>query len=181
MPEVEFCGQILGKGVRRTAPGKLLAIEKVPVPKDITHLRSFLGLTNYYSSYVEDYAKMVARLQDKLKVPREIGKKGSKVKIDWSEEDQAAFDLIKQKLCAALELQRVNPDKPFVLRVDASEFAIDAVLEQLIDENRNPSEEDVRRMKTAPIAFMSRKLAANQRNWVVREKDTYAIKAELEE
>ena len=41
--EVEFCGQILGNGTRRPAPGKLMAIEKWEVPTTITALRAFLG------------------------------------------------------------------------------------------------------------------------------------------
>ena len=35
-----------------------------------------------------------------------------------------AFEAIKKVLCKNLLLQRVNPDKPFVLRVDASEYAV---------------------------------------------------------
>ena len=81
VPEVEFCGHILGGGARRPAPGKLCAIEKWEVPKTISELRAFLGFTNYYSIYIQDYAKIVARLQDKLNVPRDVGKKGSKMKI----------------------------------------------------------------------------------------------------
>ena len=42
--EVEFCGHILGGGVRRPAPGKLMAIEKWEVPKTISELRAFWGL-----------------------------------------------------------------------------------------------------------------------------------------
>ena len=67
VPEVEWCGHILGKGVKRPAPGRLMAIEKWEVPKTITELRAFLGFTNYYSTYIRDYAKIVAGLQDKLK------------------------------------------------------------------------------------------------------------------
>ena len=66
--EVEFCGHILGGGVRRPAPGKLLAIEKWEVPTTITELRSFLGFANYYSSYIKDFAEVTAILQEKLKV-----------------------------------------------------------------------------------------------------------------
>ena len=76
--EVEFCGHILGNGTRRPAPGKLRAIEKWEVPKTMSELRAFLGFTNYYSSYIHMYGEIVAALQEKLKVPREIGKKGSK-------------------------------------------------------------------------------------------------------
>ena len=78
VPEVEFCGHILGGGARRPAPGKLLAIQKWEVPDTITKLRAFLGFTNYYSRYIREYAKLVAGLQEKLKVSRQEGKKGSR-------------------------------------------------------------------------------------------------------
>ena len=71
IPEVKFCGHILGGGTRRPEPGKLMAIEKWELPRIISELRAFLGFTNYYSMYVEIYAEVVAILQDKLKVPKE--------------------------------------------------------------------------------------------------------------
>lgn len=92
--EVEFCGHILGNGTRRPAPGKLMAIEKWEVPKTISELRAFLGFTNYYSQYIKGYASMVACLQDKLKVSKVEGRKGSKVRITWTPQDQKAFNII---------------------------------------------------------------------------------------
>ena len=77
IPEVKFCGHILGGGTRRPEPGKLMAIEKWELPRTISELRAFLGFTNYYSMYVEMYVEVVAILQDKLKVPRELGKKAA--------------------------------------------------------------------------------------------------------
>ena len=109
------------------------------------------GVCRYYSSYVKDFADVAAILQEKLKVPKDVGKKGSRVRISWGPKDQAAFDEVKRRLCSGLELQRVNPDKPFVLRVDASQFAVGATLEQLIDESRKPTIEDVRKEKTVPV------------------------------
>ena len=177
--EVTFCGHRLGGGTRRPAPGKLRAIEKWQVPQTISELRAFLGFTNYYNSYIKDYSRIVARLQDKLKVPRAEGKKGSKKRISWDKEDERAFQEIKNVLCSQLVLQRVNPDKPFVLRVDASKVAVGATLEQLFDEERAPTIEDVQARKTVPVAFMSRKLTGSQRNWTPREQETYAIIAAL--
>lgn len=174
-PEVTFCGHILGGGTRRPAPGKLKAIEKWETPQTITELRAFLGFTNYYNVYIKDYSRIVARLQDKLKVPRSEGKKGSRKKISWDEEDEDAFQEIKRILCSQLALQRVNPDRPFVLRVDASKVAVGATLEQLLDEERAPTVEDVQHRRTVPVAFMSRKLTGSQRNWTPREQETYAI------
>ena len=81
MTEVEWVGFILGKGVRRPAPGKLMAIEKWSAPTNVTALRAFLGFTNYYSSFVKNYAAFVAPLQNGLKVSKADRKAGSHVKI----------------------------------------------------------------------------------------------------
>jgi hypothetical protein len=47
-----FCA--MGHSVRR-------AIEKWETPRTISELRAFLGFTNYYNIYIQDYAKIVAR------------------------------------------------------------------------------------------------------------------------
>ena len=181
VPEVEFCGHILRNGTRSPAPGKLSAIEKWERPRTISELRAFLGFTNYYHTYIKDYAEVVARLQDKLKVPREIGKKGSRAKIEWDSEDEDRYGEIMRRLCSNLVFERVNPDKPFILRTDASRYAVGgATLEQLLDEDRKPTVEDVLQGKNVPVAFMSRKLTSTQRNWVPREQETYAISLALQ-
>jgi hypothetical protein len=141
----------------------------------ITQSTSFLWFKNYSSQYIKGYAELVAGLQEKLKVPRDVGKKGSMVAITWTEEDQKNFEEVKRVLCSGLVLQRVNPDKDFILRVDASQYAIGATLEQLFDEDRKPTIEDVQNKKTVPVAFWSRKLTTGQRKWVTREQETYAI------
>ena len=61
--EVEFCGQTLGHGQRRPAPGKLMAIERWVVPTIITALRAFLGFTNYYNAYIHMYAQVAKQTQ----------------------------------------------------------------------------------------------------------------------
>jgi hypothetical protein len=148
--EVEFCGHIFCSGTRRPATGKLRAIEKWEMPQTITELRAFLGFTNYFSSCIEMYGDIVAPLQDKLKVPRDIGKKGSKYRIQYTEEDIQIFEEIKKRLCSKLLLQHVNPDKPFVLRTEASRYAVGATLEQLIAEDRQHTAEDVINKKNCP-------------------------------
>ena len=158
-------------------PGKLRAIEKWEAPRNITELRGFLGFTNYYSMYIPGYANLVARLQEKLKVPRGDGKKGSRKPISWDAEDQHVFEALKQKLCEQLTLQRMNPDRPFILRTDASRYAVGAVLEQLEESKgtQPPTIEDVLQGRTVPVGFMSRKLTGGQRNWTPREQETFAI------
>ena len=87
----------------------------------------------------------------------------------------AAFQELKRRLVSGLALQRVNPDKPFILRVDASGYAVGATLEQLKEGDQVPTPQDAIDKKTVPVAFMSRKLAEGQRKWTPRELETYAI------
>ena len=62
--------------------------------------------------------------------------------FSWQEEQHSIFDQIKQALAIAPILAIVDPTKPFVLEMDASDKAIGAVL---LQEGR-------------PIAFESKKL-----------------------
>ena len=170
--EVEFCGHILREGKREPAPGKLLSIQKWDLPRTITQLRGFLGLTNYYSSYVPRYAEFAGPLMAKLQVNRVDGRKGSTKPIVWKETEKEAFHKLKGELAKHLELFRVKPDEPFVMRTDASDKAIGAVLEQ-------HREVDLGDVKLVPVGFFSRKLAKSQLNWTPREKEMYAVVSSL--
>ena len=161
--EVEFCGHVLRQGERSPAPGKLLSIQNWELPDTITALRGFLGLTNYYSSYVKDYANLAAPLMEKLKVGRTEGKKGSTKPVKWDDASIEAFHTLKSALGLGLQVFQLEPEQPFVLRTDASHYAIGAVLEQ------------ERKGEWVPVAFHSRKLTKSQLNWTTREKETYAI------
>ena len=180
MRSVEFCGHVMENGTRRPAPGKLMAVEKWPAPTTVTKMRAFLGFANYYASYVRNFAEMAAPLMEKLKVGRVLGKKGSKHPIHLSESDLEAFNKLKAALVSGLSLQAVNPDAPFVLRVDASQKAIGAVLEQLPNAQGPITPQDTLSQKTVPVAFLSRKLTPGQgAKWIVREKEAYAIVSAL--
>ena len=72
---------------------------------------------------------------------------------------------MKQTLLSAVGLQLVDADRGFVLRTDASNYAIGAVLEQVLGYGRH-----------VPVAFWSRVLAeGKRRTWTPREKEAYAI------
>ena len=161
--KVEFCGHVLTQGKRMPAPKKLLSIQKWELPKTVTALRAFLGLTNYYSSYVPKYATLSAPMTSKFQLNRQDGKKGSQKMLLWTEDEIKAFNELKEALAKSLCLFNMQVDKPFVLETDASRYAIGAVLQQEIDG------------KLVPIAFCSRKLSKAQRNWAPREQETYAI------
>ena len=163
--EVVFAGHVVENGQRKPIPGKVAAIEHWGKPKTVSELPAYLGFCNYYSGYIKMYAEYAAPMTTMLKGNREETKKGSKKALVWNAESDRAFQGMKQVLLSAVGLHLVDPDRGFVLRIDASDYAVGAVLEQVLDDGRH-----------VPVAFWSPVLAEIQRRtWTPREKEVYAI------
>ena len=163
--EVDFAGHVVGHGQRRPMPVKLATLHHWEKPQTISELRSFMGFCNYYSGYVRMYAELSGPLHKMLQVGKFDGRKGNKKKLAWTPEAEDAFSRLKERLLGQLGLFLVDPNKGFVLRTDASDYAVGASLEQFRDDGVH-----------VPVAFWSRILAEGQRRtWTAREKETYAI------
>ena len=113
----------------------------------VSELRAYLGFCNYYSGYIKMYAEYAAPMTTMLKGNREKTKKGSKKALVWNEESRRASEGMKQALLSAVGLHLVDPDQGFILRTDASDYAVGAVLQQVLHDGRH-----------VPVAFWSRVL-----------------------
>ena len=112
------------------------------------------------SGYMQKWPPLMTAL---LKGNRDETKKGSRRPIIWDDEANDAFEAMKRALLDKLKLWLINLDKGFVLRTDASYYAVGAVLEQVEDDGTRVS-----------VAFWSRVIAPGQRlTWTPREKETY--------
>jgi RNase H-like domain found in reverse transcriptase len=80
--------------------------------------------------------------------------------ISWNTTCQLAFDRLKVALTSAPVLQRLDPQKPFVVETDASDFAIRSCLLQTAKDG-----------KLHPVAYKSRKLSDGQTWYLVHEKE----------
>ena len=87
---IKFLGYIVSKNGIETDQTKIDAIKKFQNPSCIKHLRSFLGLTNYYRKFLKDYAKY-------SKVLEGLCGKNKDKKIIWTEECEEAFRKLKEK------------------------------------------------------------------------------------
>ena len=159
---VEFCGHVLENGTRRPAPGKMFPLERWEKPDNVRELRGFLGLANYYSGYVQNYASIATPLIEMLKnLPKH--KNGKTIGLTWNASAKEAFSKLKHAITDIVPLQLADWDKDFVITPHASNWAVGAALQQ---------EGPDRALR--PLAF-SRKLSGSQLNWSPREKECYAI------
>ena len=152
---VEYLGHVIdAKGLHPTE-AKVLAVQNAPVPQDITQLKSFLGLINYYRKFLPDLSSLLAPLNSLLQ-------KGTK--WTWSDSQQTAFDEAKKLLQSSVVLAHYDPSKKLILVCDASPYGIGAVLSQYQDDNTE-----------RPVAYASRSLSKAEKNYSHPEKEGLAV------
>ncbi|GKB22387.1 putative reverse transcriptase domain-containing protein [Tanacetum coccineum] len=93
LSKVQFLGHVIDSEGIHVDPAKVESIKDWTSPKTPTEIRQFLGLAGYYRRFIEGFSK-IARPMTKLTQ--------KSVKFDWGEKAEAAFQLLKQKLCAVL-------------------------------------------------------------------------------
>ncbi|GJR84658.1 putative reverse transcriptase domain-containing protein [Tanacetum coccineum] len=113
-------------------------------------INTFLGLAGYYRRFIEGFSKIA-------KPMTELTQKNQK--FDWGEEQEEAFQLLKQKLCVAPILALPEGSDDFVVYCDASIKGLGAVLMQ--------------RMKV--IAYASRQLKIHEKNYTTHDLELGAV------
>nr|KAG5689099.1 hypothetical protein BaRGS_006158 [Batillaria attramentaria] len=153
-PSVEYLGHTLSaEGISKGS--KVEAVLKMPPPTDVSSLKSFLGSVQFYGKFIPNLATMAEPLY-------RLTKKASPWK--WGEEEQAAFEQLKNVLSSDQVLVHFDPEKPVGLACDASNVGIGAVLF-----HRYPDGSE------RPIANVSKTLTAAERNYSQIHKEALAI------
>jgi hypothetical protein len=153
--EVKTLGHIVS--FRKIMPDgeKVRAIKDFTVPKNKKAIRQFLGLVGYYRKFIKDFAKIAEPLykfQDGAK------------EIKWEEEHQKAFIQLKEAMLRAPVLRNPDWSKEFYISTDASDVALGAVIGQIDEEG-----------KEYAVAFASKVLTKEQRNYTVTERECLAV------
>ncbi|GJV55052.1 putative reverse transcriptase domain-containing protein [Tanacetum coccineum] len=121
IPKVQFLGHVIDSEGIHVDPAKIESIKDWTSPKSPTEIRQFLGLAGYYRRFIEGFSK-IAKPMTKLTQ--------KKVKFEWGDKQEAAFQLLKQKLCSAPILALPEGSKDFIAYCDASKKGLGAVLMQ---------------------------------------------------
>ncbi|GJS42398.1 hypothetical protein Tco_0567441 [Tanacetum coccineum] len=144
IPKVQFLGHVIDSKGIHVDPVKIESIKDWESPKNAIEIRQFLGLAGYYRRFIEGFFK-IAKSMTKLTQKT--------MKFDWVEKEEAAFQLIKQKLCSAPILDLPKGSKNFIVYCDASHKGLGVVLMQ--------NEKD--------IAYASRQLKIQEKNYTTHD------------
>ena len=152
--EVVYLGHVVSPVGISTDPSKIEVIRDWPTPKNVGDVRSGLGMFGYYRKFIKDYSKKarpLTRLTEK------------KADFIWGDEQQEAWQLLKDEMVKVPILAYPDPEKDFILDMDASGYGIGAVLSQVQDGRERV------------IAYGSRTLTKEERSYCVTRKELLAV------
>ena len=134
--EISYCGhKIDSNGLQKTQE-KIEAIVNAPKPENLTQLRAFLGMVNYYAKFLSNLASVLHPLNHLLQ---------KDVKFQWTAATQKAFEKVKKLITSDTVLTHYNPDLPVRLICDSSAYGLGAVISHVMENGEE-----------RPIAFASR-------------------------
>uniref|UniRef100_A0A2N9H0L4 Reverse transcriptase/retrotransposon-derived protein RNase H-like domain-containing protein n=1 Tax=Fagus sylvatica TaxID=28930 RepID=A0A2N9H0L4_FAGSY len=107
---------------------KIELISKLPTPKTIEDIRSFLGHAGFYRRFIKDFSVISRPLCNLL---------SKDTPFEWTEACQEAFEKLKGTLTSAPIIQPPDWSLPFEIMCDASDYAVGAVLGQRKDKKPN--------------------------------------------
>ncbi len=102
-------------------PTKIAGVDTWPVPKNATDVQKALGFFNFYRPFIKDFTFIARPLHKLTRKDQEW---------HWEEDEQKAFDALKKRVTTEPVLAHTKLDNQFELEVDASGYAVGAVLLQ---------------------------------------------------
>jgi len=158
--EITYLGHIISEQGISPSHDHVDAIKTFPQPTTKKQMKSFLGLVNYFGSFIPNKSKLVKPLQ-KLTLP--------KSEFKWDADCQKAFDNIKDLMSNKPFLHYPNYNDTFYVMTDASDYAISAVILNKDKDNR-----------MLPISFTGRGLTSQEEKLCIFQKELLAIIHALE-
>ena len=155
LPSVHYLGHIIDEKGLHPSPEKVRAIKEAPPPRDISELKSFLGLLTYYNRFLPNMSTHLSPLYKLLQ---------KHTNWLWSSKEETAFIKAKELLQSSSLLVHFDPAKDLIVSADASPVGIGGVLSHKLEDGSQK-----------PIAFTSRTLSAAERKYSQLEKEGLAV------
>ena len=156
---LSFFGQVFSKEGTRPDPKRVTDLPNAPQATSSHDVRSFLGMANYSSKYIRDFATLTAPL-------RELTKKD--VRFNWTPTHQDTFEQLKNALSTAPCMSYFDKNKQTIVTADASPVGISAILSQKA-KNGDTNSQQI-------IAYASRAMSDTEKRYSQTEKEALAIR-----
>jgi hypothetical protein len=156
-----FLGHEINKEGYHPSISKCEIIKEIPPPKTLREVRRFVGMASFFRKFIKNFAMIVEPL---VKLTRK------EIPFKWGDEEQLAFDEIKELLINKPILAFPDYDKPFHIVTDASNVGQGGALMQKDDEG-----------KWVAVAYFSRTLSSTERRWAAVHVELGAIIVALRE
>jgi hypothetical protein len=152
---VTFLGYVISPDDIFMDESKVETIQCWATPSSVKDVQCFLGFANFYRRFIKGYSKITTPLITLICKDKPFS---------WNPMAQAVFDTLKMAFTSAPILIHLDPTKPFIVEMDASNFALGTILSQFgIDGLLHP------------VAFYSRKLTNAETNYQIYDKELLAI------
>ncbi len=148
--ELNFFGHVFHANGISPDFKKVKAIIEATKPTNAGEIRSFLGMVNYMSRFIDNLATITKPLRDLTK---------ANAKWEWGEEQEQSYNQLKEKLTCAGTMAYFDTSKDAELHVDASPFGLGAILLQ----------------GGKPIAYGSRTLSPVEQRYSQTEREALAV------
>ena len=152
--EVTFLGHVVSKTEIAMDPRKLEAVRDWPTPRNLKETIGFIGLCAYYRKFIRSFSETARPLHALTRMNEPF---------IWTEQCQAAFEELKEKLTTAPVMTLPRDEGEYILDTDANGWAIGAVLSQVQD-----SEERI-------VSYGSRLYSKAEEHYCTTRKELLAI------
>ncbi len=125
--KVNYVGLLIGPRGIEPQTSRIQAIQNIKPPTNVSALRSFLGVCNYSSQFIENYSDNARPLTALLK---------KDCPFVWTDNQQNAMNELKRHLCIAPGLAFPDPQKEFYLDAGFSSHCLSAGLYQRHDQDK---------------------------------------------
>lgn len=151
--ELLYLGHVVSSEGVKPDPNKIIALQKYPTPQNSDDIKRFVAFANYYRKFIPNFATITIPLNQLCR---------KNASFHWSPECETSFIKIKNSLISPpiLQYPKLESTNTFILKTDASGFAIGSVL----------CNQDHR-----PVAYASRTLNKAEINYPTIEKELLSV------
>ena len=150
LKEVSFLGHIVSDEGIRVDPMKIEEIMNWKPPRNVTEVRSFLGLTGYYQRFVQEFSVIASS-------PTRLLRKG--VNFEWDDKCQSSFERLKEILVEAPVLIQPTSGRDYTMHSDALRIGLGCVLMQ----------------DGKVVSYASRQLKPNEQNYSAHDLELAVV------